>query len=135
MARADVHDQAFNTGSDELNHQVREIGQIVADTVPNCQLAFVPQPGADQRTYKADFGKFKRTFPGFEFRWNARSGAQELYAAFKAAGLTQADFKDARFTRLRWLRHLMDSRALDGSLHWTTPEHSQRVSRGAAEQV
>lgn len=115
----DVHDQAFNTGADHLNHQVRELGEIVAETVPGCELVFVPKPGADQRTYKADFSKFKRTFPRFEFHWTARKGAGELYAAFKGAGLTFADFDDARFTRLRWLRHLLDRRILDGSLRWT----------------
>jgi nucleoside-diphosphate-sugar epimerase len=120
--REDIHNQAFNMGADTLNHQVRELGEIVAETVPNCELAFVPQPGADQRTYKADFGKFKHTFPAFEFRWTARKGARELYDAFKAIGLTHADFTDKRFTRLRWLRHLLDQRALDGSLRWTVGE-------------
>jgi nucleoside-diphosphate-sugar epimerase len=118
----DIHNQAFNTGADELNHQVRELGEIVAETVPNCELVFVPQPGADQRTYKADFAKFKRTFPNFEFRWTARAGARELYEAFKATGLTHADFTDDRFTRLKWLRRLLDQQHLDGSLHWTAKE-------------
>jgi hypothetical protein len=77
-----------------------------------------PQPGADQRTYKAGFGKFARTFPDFEFRWTPRDGARELYDAFKSVGLTFADYKDKRFTRLSWLRHLIDSGQLDQSLHW-----------------
>lgn len=118
----DVHNEAFNTGADELNHQVRELGEIVAETVPDCELAFVPQPGADQRTYKADFGKFRRTFPDFEFRWTARRGAQELYEAFRSIGLAHADYTDKRFTRLRWLRHLLDRRSLDESLRWTVKE-------------
>jgi nucleoside-diphosphate-sugar epimerase len=118
----DVHNQAFNTGADDLNHQVRELAEIVAETVPSCDLAFVPQSGADQRTYKADFGKFRRTFPEFEFRWTARKGAQELYEAFKATGLTHDDYTDKRFTRLRWLRHLLDRRSLDESLRWTVKE-------------
>jgi nucleoside-diphosphate-sugar epimerase len=116
-----VHNQAFNTGADQLNHQIAELGEIVAETVPGCQLAFVPQAGADQRTYKADFGKFRRTFPDFEFLWTARKGADELYAAFRNAGLTHEDFTDRRFTRLSWLRHLLESGAVDQALRWAEP--------------
>ena len=116
----DVHNQAFNTGADELNHQVRELAEIVAETVPGCELAFVPQPGADQRTYKADFGKFRRTFPDFDFQWTARKGAQELYEAFKATGLTHEDYTDKRFTRLNWLRYLLDTGQLNSSLRWNS---------------
>jgi nucleoside-diphosphate-sugar epimerase len=117
-----VQNEAFNIGADNLNHQVRELGRIVAETVPGCKLTMVPQPGADQRTYKADFAKFKRTFPAFDFRWTARSGADELYAAFLRIGLTHGEFTDKRFTRLSWLRHLLDSRSVDGSLKWAEIE-------------
>ena len=116
-----VHNQAFNTGADQLNHQIRELGQIVADTVPGCKVEMIPKPGADQRTYKADFGKFQRTFPSFKFHWTAKRGAEELYASFRSAGLTYDDFTDKRFTRLDWLRHLLDSGMVDDSLRWAKP--------------
>jgi nucleoside-diphosphate-sugar epimerase len=116
----DVHNEAFNMGSNELNHQVRELAEIVLKTVPDCELVMDPLPGADQRTYKADFGKFKRTFPNFDFMWSAEKGAQELYNAFSSVGLTHQDFTDKRFTRLSWLRHLMDNGLLDeANLRWT----------------
>jgi nucleoside-diphosphate-sugar epimerase len=114
-----VHNEAFNTGSDELNHQIRDLGQIVAETVLGCELVMEPQPGADRRTYKADFAKFKRAFPRFDFRWTARKGADELYASFQRIGLTHGEFTDKRFTRLGWLRHLLDNGSVNGSLRWT----------------
>jgi len=131
-----VHNEAFNVGAGHLNHQIRELGQIVAETVAGCELSFVPQPGADQRTYVADFSKFKRTFPAFEFRWTARKGAQELHAAFQNVGLTHRDFTDKRFTRLSWLRHLLDSGSVDGTLRWAeaivraTPADQSHVATG-----
>ena len=114
-----VHNQAFNIGADKLNHQIRELGQIVAEIVPGCELACLPLPGSDQRTYKADFSKFKRNFPAFDFRWTASKGAHELYSAFQKIGLTHNDFTSKCFTRLRWLQHLLDSGSLDKSLRWT----------------
>ena len=112
-----VHDQAFNNGADHLNHQVIELAEIAAAVLPGCRVEVLGEPGADQRTYKADFGKFARTFPTFEWRWSARTGAAELADTFARIGLTHDDFTDKRFTRLTWLKHLLDGR-LDDSLRW-----------------
>ncbi len=116
--REKIHNQAFNAGANELNHQIIELAEIAVKTVPGGKLEMVPKPGADQRTYKADFGKFARTFPDFKFKWNAVSGAAELHDAFKQVGLTYADYTDKKFTRLKWLRHLMDGGQLDNNLRW-----------------
>jgi nucleoside-diphosphate-sugar epimerase len=113
-----IHNQAFNSGANDLNHQIIELAQVAVATVPGARLEMQPRPGADQRTYKADFGKFARTFPDFRFKWNVRTGAAELYQACKQAGLTHADFTDKKFTRLKWLHYLLDSGRLDGSLRW-----------------
>ena len=115
-----IHNQAFNSGANELNHQIIELAEIAVKTVPGCKLEMQPKAGADQRTYKADFGKFARTLPDFKFKWNAVSGAAELYQAYKKANLTHADFVDKKFTRLKWLHYLLDSGRLDGALRWKT---------------
>ncbi|MER8416154.1 SDR family oxidoreductase [Mesorhizobium sp. M1428] len=117
----DIHNEAFNMGVESLNLQVREIAEIAVEAVPGAQLTMTPKPGADQRTYKADFSKFSRTFPDFEFR-TARIRAQELYEAFRSIALTFEDFTDKRFTRLRWLDHLLKAGMLDDQLHWRTAQ-------------
>jgi hypothetical protein len=88
-------------------------------TVPGCELEVRAQPGADQRTYKTDFGKFARAFPDFSFDWTPDRGAEELRDAFERVGLDHASFTDRRFTRLRWLEHMLDTGALDDSLRWS----------------
>ena len=115
---ADVHNQAFNVGANHLNHQILELAEIVVKTVPQSELVVVAQADADQRTYKADFGKFARTFSTFEFKWAAKEGAQELYETLKAIGLTHDAFVDKRFTRLKWLNYLLDTGKLNSSLRW-----------------
>lgn len=114
-----VSDQAFNVGSEDLNHQVIDLARIAASTVPGCELEVRAQPGADQRTYKTDFSKFAGAFPGFRFEWTPVRGAQELHHAFERIGLDHDAFTDTRFTRLRWLEYMLDSGALDGSLRWS----------------
>jgi nucleoside-diphosphate-sugar epimerase len=116
--REKVHNEAFNTGADRLNHQVGELARIAVEAVPGCELEILGEAGADKRTYKADFSKWARTFPDCAFEWTPERGAGELLEAFESVGLTSADFEDERFTRLRWLRHLLDSGAVDGALRW-----------------
>jgi len=118
----DVHNEPFNVGADSLNHQVIELAEIATAVVPGCELSVLAQPGADQRTYKSDFGKFARTFP--DFQWGSTvENARGLQAEFSRLGLTSDLLGDKRFTRLKWLRHLLDSGLVDGSLRWT---HSPR---------
>ena len=33
-----IRNEAFNLGADHLNHQIRDLGRIVAETVPGCEL-------------------------------------------------------------------------------------------------
>jgi nucleoside-diphosphate-sugar epimerase len=117
--RETVHNEAFNTGAAELNHQVGELARIAVETVPGCELRVLGRPAADQRTYKADFAKFARTFPDFRFEWTPTRGASELHEAFASIGLDGKTFGDDRFTRLRWLRHLLATRTVDESLRWS----------------
>lgn len=113
-----VHNQAFNNGAEALNHRVIELARIAVATVPGAQLELSPRPGADQRTYKADFGKFAGTFPEFRFKWNPVEGAKELFTAYQRVGLRHEDFVDPHFTRLKWLHHLLETGQLDQSLRW-----------------
>jgi hypothetical protein len=91
---------------------------IVADTVPGCEVEVLSQAGADQRTYKTDFSKFARTFTDFAFKWTAVTGGRDLYGRFKALGLSHDMFTDRRYTRLKWLRYLLDTDKLNNSLRW-----------------
>jgi nucleoside-diphosphate-sugar epimerase len=131
---ADVHNQTFNTGANHLNHQIIELAEIVAKTVPGCELEILAQPGADQRTYKADFGKFARVFGNFEFQWTAEKGVRELHDAFTRIGLDRGVFTDKKFTRLKWLKHLLSTDQLDHDLRWKGgSSRKKQITAGAVE--
>ncbi len=114
----DIHNEAFNNGVEHLNHRIIELAEIVASNVDGCKVEIRGEAGADQRTYKADFSKFARTFPEFEFKWRAETGAKKLIDDFRKIGLTHEQYTDPRFTRLQWLNHLLESEQLAGSLRW-----------------
>jgi nucleoside-diphosphate-sugar epimerase len=113
-----IHNQAFNVGANEENYQVRDLAEIVRETVSGCTVEYAVEGGPDPRSYRVSFDKLARAFPDFKHEWNARSGAKEVYEAVRAAGLTLADFQGRKFIRLTQLRHLLDLNLLDDTLRW-----------------
>jgi nucleoside-diphosphate-sugar epimerase len=113
-----IHNEAFNTGADHFNHTVRELGTIAGE-VTGAEVQVLGSEAADKRTYKASFAKFATTFPDHVWRFEARTGAQDLADQLRAAGTTADDYKGDRYVRLRWLNQLMQSGQLDESLRWT----------------
>jgi nucleoside-diphosphate-sugar epimerase len=116
-----VGGQAFNVGRSDQNYRIREIAEIVKETVPGCEIAFADDAGPDKRNYRADFSKIARVLPGFQPQWDARKGARQLYEAYKAIGLKLEDFEGPRYRRIDQLKQLMASGQLDPELRWTTP--------------
>jgi nucleoside-diphosphate-sugar epimerase len=113
-----VRAQALNVGRDDQNYRIREIAEIVKETVPGCELAFAEGAGPDQRNYRADFGKIGRVLPGFRPEWDARKGARQLYEAYKAIGLKLEDFEGPRYRRIDQIRQLTASGHLGPDLRW-----------------
>jgi nucleoside-diphosphate-sugar epimerase len=113
-----IHNQAFNNGASILNYRVRQLADIVLEIVPGAELQIRRDSGADQRTYKADFGKFARTFPSFTFEWDPKKGARELYDALTRLKLDRARFESPEFTRLKYLSKLLEEKKLDADLQW-----------------
>ena len=113
-----VHNQAFNVGQTEENYRIRELAEIVRETVPGSRIEYASDGGPDPRCYRADFGKIFRVVPDFKPRWNAREGARELYAAYQAVGLELAEYEGPRYKRIDHLKQLLSSGSLDESLRW-----------------
>ncbi len=113
-----VRGQAFNVGRDDQNYRIREIAEIVKETVPGCEIAFAADAGPDKRNYRASFGKIARVLPGFQPRWDARKGARQLYDAYRSVGLRLEDFEGPRFRRIDQLKRLLADGNLGTDLRW-----------------
>jgi nucleoside-diphosphate-sugar epimerase len=116
--REAVHNETFNVGQTEENYRIRDLAAIVAETVPGCRIEYAADGGPDKRCYRINCDKLRRVLPDFRPQWDARKGAQELYAAYRAAGLTFADLECGRYVRLQHIRQLMETGRLDASLRW-----------------
>jgi nucleoside-diphosphate-sugar epimerase len=114
-----VHNQIFNVGVTTENYQVREIAEIVKETVPGSIIRYSPQAAPDKRSYRVDCSKISRYLPSFKPQWTARAGAEELYERFQASGLTVEDFEGPKFQRLAHLKQLMERGLVDDTFRTT----------------
>jgi nucleoside-diphosphate-sugar epimerase len=114
-----IHNEVFNVGRNEDNYQIRDIAQIVKETVPGCELEFASTAGPDKRCYRVDCSKILNTLPEFKPQWNTRKGAQELYTVYQKVGLTLEEFEGPRYQRIAHIKGLMKEGLLTDELRWT----------------
>ncbi|MFI8106114.1 NAD-dependent epimerase/dehydratase family protein [Streptomyces sp. NPDC086023] len=116
--REAVHDRAFNIGSEANNVTVAEIAEQVAQAVDGAKVVITGENGADPRSYRVDFSRFRDALPGFDCAWSVERGARELADAYREHGMTREAFEQ-RFTRLAVLRAASGAGAVDGTLRWS----------------
>ena len=114
-----VHNQAFNVGRNDQNYRIREIADIVKETVPGCEIEYAQDAGPDKRSYRVNFDKIAEKLPEFQPQWDARKGAQELYETYKQYGLKLDDFEGPKYKRIDHIKLLLSEGRLDTSLRWT----------------
>ncbi len=114
-----VNKLAFNVGVPGENFRIREIAEIVRDTVPNSEVSFAPDASPDKRNYRVDCSLIQREVPEYQPQWNVRKGAKELYEAYKANGVTLEEFEGKRYKRIDHVRMLIADGIIDESLRHT----------------
>jgi nucleoside-diphosphate-sugar epimerase len=113
-----IHDKAFNIGRTSENFRIREVADLVAQIVPGCAVAFAEGASPDTRNYRVDFREAETRLPGYAPRWTLRRGVEEIYDAYRRAGMTRAIFFGPRYYRLRTVKGLQERGLLDGALRW-----------------
>jgi nucleoside-diphosphate-sugar epimerase len=123
--RATIHNEVFNVGRSEDNYLIRDLAEIVRDTVPGSRIEFANGNSSDARTYRVNCDKYARTFPEVPLTWDARKGALELFEMYSREGLSLEEFEGPRYKRIAKIQQLIDEGRVNGNLRW--------VSRAAGE--
>jgi nucleoside-diphosphate-sugar epimerase len=124
-----VHNQIINIGADHENYRVKDVADLVGDLVPQAEIEYTGEVGADPRDYRVGFDKLRRLLPKFSLAYNLPAGMRELHGALLHHGFTAADFEGNQFVRLRTLRnrlYLLTPRALAAPSAVALAEASER---------
>ncbi len=111
-----VSGEVFNVGSYANNYTVKQIAETVAAEFPGCELSFGP-PGQDNRSYKVRFDKIEQVL-GFSCDWDLAQGARQLHEVFELIQLDAGTFYGRGHTRLKQIRHLLETGQVDAQLFW-----------------
>ncbi len=113
-----VHDQAFNIGRTSENYRIRELAEIVAETVPDCAIDYAEGAGPDKRCYRVTCEKAETRLPGFDPQWDARRGARQLYDTYREWDMSAERFDGPSYKRLATIREMLDAGRLGSDLRW-----------------
>jgi len=113
-----IHNQAFNVGINTENFQMRQLAEIVRDTVPHCEIRFANGAEPDKRNYRVNFNKYARAFPNHQLRWDVRRGARQIYESYQKFGLQKDAYEGPKFKRIAQIKQLLAAGRLDDTLRW-----------------
>jgi nucleoside-diphosphate-sugar epimerase len=130
-----VFNQAFNVGCTTHNYRMRDIANIVAEVVPGCRVEVAPDAGPDKRSYRVSFEKIARVLPAFKPQWDARRGAEQLYAAYRRSGLVLDEFEGPRYQRISHIQRLMGDGILTPDLRHSRAAPARAVKHPDRQQA
>jgi nucleoside-diphosphate-sugar epimerase len=115
-----VHNETFNVVPGDENYRVIDVADVVTEHVPRSTRA-VSGGVFDERSYRVDGSKLRRTFPDLRFRWTLPVGIRQLRNAMTNAGLTPGDWRSDRYRRVMRLSRLLESGELSPDLRRAEP--------------
>src|SRR5487761_724948 len=127
-----VHNEAFNVGLTAENYRVREVAEMVAQTVPGSKVTFAGDASPDARNYRVACEKIRSRLPAFEPRWTVRKGIEQVYEAFCHHGTSAEEFLSSQFIRLKRIRELQTAGALDEMLRWRVAKRPAAAPQSSA---
>jgi nucleoside-diphosphate-sugar epimerase len=113
--------QTFNVGSDDQNHRMRDVGELIAELVPEVRVR-IQQPAAVEANYRVSFARIRSAL-GFVPRHTLRHGIAELRDAVHSGKV--GDYTDARYSNVKAMTTGQATRALNGE-----PQVASRAAVG-----
>ena len=99
-----IHNKAVNVGGNAENYQVKDVADIVSQLIPDADIVFTGEIGADPRNYRVKFDLLERLLPEFKLSYTLESGMEELHSKMVDSGFSKKDFESDQFVRLRTLQ-------------------------------
>jgi nucleoside-diphosphate-sugar epimerase len=102
--------QVFNVGSDEQNHRLADIAELIAKLVPGVRVEF-QEAAAAEANYRVSFARIRSAL-GFVPRYTLDDGIAEIRDAVESGQV--ADYTEARYSNVKAMTTGQAARALEG---------------------
>jgi hypothetical protein len=79
----------------------------VQQLVPEANIVFTGETGADPRDYRVNFDLLYQILPEFRLEYTLEKGMKDLFTRLKAIQFSSDDFHGERFIRLKLLQKNM----------------------------
>ncbi|SHF47711.1 UDP-glucose 4-epimerase [Modicisalibacter ilicicola DSM 19980] len=125
----------INTGSNERNHQVRDLAAAVADALPGTSVSINTAAPVDSRSYQVDFSLFARLAPDHQPQMTLSQSIEALIDGLRAMDFADPRFRSSSLVRLRVLQEHIDERRLTEELRWQGGQASPQDGRASRPLV
>jgi nucleoside-diphosphate-sugar epimerase len=95
-----VRNQVFNTGSNEQNYKINQVGEIIHGLVPGA-VVVKKDDISDARNYWVNFNKINQAL-GFSPEWTIERGVEQVVEALRSGKVR--DYRDARYSNIKFLK-------------------------------
>lgn len=109
---------SVNTGSNQRNHQVRDLAAAVAEAIPGTTVSINEEAAADSRSYKVDFSLYESLAPNHQPRMTLSDSIQGLVEGLKRMEFDDANFRSSSLMRLQVLQGHVDQGRVTEGLEW-----------------
>ena len=119
-----VRDPIFNVGSDEQNHTLGQIGELIKRIVPEADL-LISDSNSDRRNYRVCFQKIQ-TVLRFKPEWQLEDGVQQVIDAIYS-GQVQS-YSHPKYSNVRYLAEELNPEMLKAQNGWVENLLEQTVN-------
>lgn len=106
----------LNTGSNEWNFTIRELGMAVAKELDGIEVSINPDASPDKRSYRVDFSRFAEIAPHHQPAMTPSATVKELLAGLRSCGFSDSGFRSSHLIRLNVLSRALERGDLDKNL-------------------
>jgi hypothetical protein len=95
---------------------VRELAERIQKIRPEISVSINQHAAPDKRSYKVDFGLFKKLAPDHQPLFNLDNSIKGLIKGLDGIGFDDADFRNSSLMRLNVVNHLLENNTIDKDL-------------------
>ena len=110
---------ALNVGSDDRNHQVKDLSNAVAEAIPGTTVKINKAAQPDTRSYKVDFSLFASLAKNHRPQVTLRQSIDTLSKGLRSMGFSDPDFRNSAYIRLKVLEAHIAAGRLTPDLRWS----------------